>query len=169
MSIRKSFTRITPAGEASPAQLEAVFAELEERALRDLLAEGFARERLATRRHAGMRYRGQSYELPVEVPSLAVPSAVDDLIRRFHAAHARRYGHMAQAEAVEIVNFQVTAIASIPKPRPKAFDAPASPQGSPQASPSGTRRAYFNGTQGCDVPVRHRSALTPGMRMKGRP
>ena len=38
------------------------------------------------------------------------------LIARFHAAHQRRYGHMAQAEAVEIVNFQVTAIGLIPKP-----------------------------------------------------
>jgi N-methylhydantoinase A len=159
----KSLTRITPVEEASAGQLEAIFAELEARALQDLLEERFARERLATRRHAGMRYRGQSYELPVEVPSLAGPTAVADLIRRFHAAHARRYGHMAQAEAVEIVNFQVTAIASIPKPRPKTCNAPARLQ----ASPSGTRRAFFNAAEGCDVPVWRRNDLLPGMRVEG--
>jgi N-methylhydantoinase A len=159
----KSLTRVTPIGEATPAQLDAIFAELEARALQDLLAEGFARERLATRRHAGMRYRGQSYEVPVEVPSLAGPQALADLTRRFHAAHARRYGHMAQAEAVEIVNFQVTAIGLIPKPALKRFDAPARTQ----ASPRETRRAHFNATEGCDVPVWRRSDLSPGMRVEG--
>jgi N-methylhydantoinase A len=159
----KSLTRITPVDAASPAQLEAIFAELEARALRELLAEGFARERLKTRRHAGMRYRGQSYEVPVAVPSLTGPQALADLIRRFHAAHARRYGHMAQAEAVEIVNFQATAIALIPKPALKTF---ASVAGA-QATPYAMRRAHFNASEARDVPVWQRSGLSPGARIEG--
>jgi N-methylhydantoinase A len=131
--------------------------------LRELLAEGFARERLKTRRHAGMRYRGQSYEVPVAVPSLTGPQALADLIRRFHAAHARRYGHMAQAEAVEIVNFQATAIALIPKPALKTF---ASVAGA-QATPYAMRRAHFNASEARDVPVWQRSGLSPGARIEG--
>jgi N-methylhydantoinase A len=159
----KSLTRITPVDAATHAQLESIFAELEARALQDLAQERFPRERLKTRRQAGMRYRGQSYEVPVEVPSLAGPRALADLTRRFHAAHARRYGHMAQAEAVEIVNFQATAISLIPKPRLKTFGRAAGVQ----ASPCGTRQAHFNATEGADVPVWRRSALSPGMRVEG--
>ena len=51
----RSFTRITRLDAAKPAELETVFAEMEEAALADLLQEQFAREQLADaaqRRHA---------------------------------------------------------------------------------------------------------------------
>jgi N-methylhydantoinase A len=80
------------------------------------MREHFPPERLLTRRHAGMRYRGQSYEVSVSVQRLRGPDDLGDLISRFHDAHQRRYGHMAEIEAVEIVNFQVTAVGLIPKP-----------------------------------------------------
>jgi N-methylhydantoinase A len=159
----KSLTRITPVEEAIPAEIESIFAELEAQALQDLLAERFAREALITRRQAGMRYRGQSYEVPVEVPSIAGPQALADLVRRFHAAHQRRYGHMAQAEAVEIVNFQVTAIGLIPKPRLQVFAAPARTK----VTPDGMRRAHFNAIEGRDVPVWRRVDLPAGARIEG--
>ena len=159
----KSLTRITPMEEATAARLEAMFAELEARVLDDLLAEGFAREQLTTCRRAGMRYRGQSYEVAVEVGPLAARQALPDLTSRFHAAHQRRYGHMAQAEAVEIVNFQVTGIASIAKPQLRKFDA----LQRAHAIPRGTRLAYFNASEPCEAPVWHRGDLPPGMRLAG--
>jgi N-methylhydantoinase A len=158
----KSLTRLTTMDDADPAQLESIFAELEEAAVHDLLQERFARERIVTRRQAGMRYRGQSYEVPVEVPALAGSQALSDLIARFHAAHQRRYGHMAEAEAVEIVNFQATAIGLIPKPMPKKSD------GSTRVPTPRTRRqVYFSAAEACDVPVWHRGDLSPGMRVDG--
>jgi N-methylhydantoinase A len=159
----KTLTHILPLDGATPAQLDAMFAELEQRALQELMEENFPRERLWTRRQAGMRYRGQSYEVPVEVQSLTAPQDLSDLIGRFHAAHARRYGHMAQAEAVEIVNFHVTAIAPIPKPRLKTADVPKAAV----ASPRDIRRAHFHATHACDVPVWRRTDLPPGMRIQG--
>ena len=159
----KTLTHILPLDEATPSQLDAIFAELEQRALQELMEENFPRERLCARRQAGMRYRGQSYEVPVEVRSLMGPQDLSDLIDRFHAAHARRYGHMAQAEAVEIVNFHVTAIAPIPKPRLKTSDVPKAAV----ATPHNVRRAHFNATQTCDVPVWRRTDLPPGLRIEG--
>src|SRR6266704_1498013 len=117
----RSLTRITPVDGTTPAEVDAIFAEMETTALEDLMREQFPRERLLTRRHAGMRYRGQSYEVAVPVPRLPGPQDMADLITRFHDAHQRRYGHMAQAEAVEIVNFQVTAVGLIAKPALKTF------------------------------------------------
>src|SRR5207249_3097082 len=83
----KTLTHILPLDGATPAQLDAIFAELEQQALQELVEENFPRERLWTRRQAGMRYRGQSYEVPVEVRSLMGPQDLSDLIGRFHAAH----------------------------------------------------------------------------------
>ena len=117
----RGLTRITPVDGTTAGELDAIFAEMETEALEALMREQFPRERLQTRRHAGMRYRGQSYEVAVPVPSLRGPDDVADLTQRFHDAHQRRYGHMAQAEAVEIVNFQVTAVGLIPKPAMKPF------------------------------------------------
>jgi N-methylhydantoinase A len=161
----RSLTRITPLDEAAAAELDAIFARMEAAAIEDLMQEQFPRERVETHRRAGMRYRGQSYEVTAPVPHLRGPMDVADLMQRFHDAHRRRYGHMAQAEAVEIVNFQVTAVGLIPKPAMKTFAPP--PAGPAQASPQAIRQAYFNGSDACDTPVWRRGALTPGARIEG--
>ena len=158
----RSLTRITPVDGTTAGDLDAIFAEMEAEALEALMREQFPRERLQTRRHAGMRYRGQSYEVAVPVPSLRGPDDVADLTQRFHDAHQRRYGHMAQAEAVEIVNFQVTAVGLIPKPAMKSFA-----RTTAFAQPHATRRAWFDAENAHEVPVFLRSALQPGMRIEG--
>jgi N-methylhydantoinase A len=158
----RSLTKITSLDATTAAELDAIFAGMETQALDELLREQFPRERLVTRRHAGMRYRGQSYEVAVPVPSLSGPDDLADLARRFHDAHQRRYGHMAQAEAVEIVNFQVTAVGLIPKPEMRSF---AKTDG--QATPRATRQAYFSATEARDVPVLARDSLQPGMQIEG--
>jgi N-methylhydantoinase A len=159
---QRSLTRITPVDETTPAELDAIFATMEIAALEDLMREQFPREQLVTRRHAGMRYRGQSYEVPVSVPRLGGPQDMADLVKRFHEAHQRRYGHMAQAEAVEIVNFQVTAVALIAKPAWKTFERTDAP-----AKPHEARQAYFSAGDAREVPVFRRSTLHPGMRIEG--
>jgi N-methylhydantoinase A len=98
----------------------------------------------------------------VPVPRLREPGDVTDLVRRFHDAHRRRYGHMAEAEAVEIVNFQVTAIGLIPKPVMKTFSKTDAP-----AAPLESRPVYFNADEARDTPVFHRSVLQPGTAIAG--
>jgi N-methylhydantoinase A len=158
----RSITRITPVDGTTAAELDAIFAEMEARALEELLREQFPRESLQARRHAGMRYRGQSYEVTVSVSRLQGPQDLADLVQRFHDAHQRRYGHKAQAEAVEIVNFRVTAVGLIPKPRIKAFQ-----KATASARPHETRQAYFSASDACDVPVFRRPDLLPGMWIEG--
>jgi len=158
----RSFTRITPVDGVTAAELDAIFAELEFAAMEDLAQEQFARESLHTRRHAGMRYRGQSYEVSVPVPRLREPGDVADLARRFHDAHQRRYGHMAKAEAVEIVNFQVTAIGLIPKPVMKRFD-----KAGMQAAPPEFRPVHFDAGEARETAVFRRSSLRPATSIAG--
>jgi N-methylhydantoinase A len=58
------------------------------------------------RRTIDARYRGQSYEL--NVPAEA------DWVERFHAAHARRFGHARPGSLVEAVTLRVEAAAPPP-------------------------------------------------------
>ncbi len=71
---------------------------------------------------------------------------------------------MAESEAVEIVNFQVTAIGAIPKPH---FGAIAMPGGLQPSVPHETRTAYFNATDAIQVPVFRRSTLAAGAVIHG--
>jgi N-methylhydantoinase A len=160
----RSFTRITRLDAATPAELEKTFAGMEEAALSELLQERFPRDRLTTLRSAGMRYRGQSYEVSVPVSGLQSDADVAALANRFHEAHRRRYGHMAKSEAVEIVNFQVTAVGRIPKPQLREIATPA--QTRPPA-PQEMRAAFFSAGDAIRVPVFRRSALTTGTLVEG--
>jgi N-methylhydantoinase A len=159
----RSLTRITPLDQATPAAVETLFGELEAQGIADLLREKLPRERIHTLRTAGMRYRGQSYEVSVPVGAVASQGDLDKLAQVFHDAHRRRYGHMAVNEAVEIVNFKVTAVGEIPKPRLKP--APQRAGGPPQ--PVETRRAYFGRDGLLDTPVFRRGDLGPGAELAG--
>ena len=91
--------------------------------------------------------------------SCATPPISPRWRERFHEAHRRRYGHMAQNEAVEIVNFQVTAVGAIPKPQSKRFATPGASRRrcrTRRAGPISTRPTRL------EVPVFRRSALAPG-------
>ena len=111
-----------------------------------------------------MRYRGQSYEVGVPVAALNDDADLAALAKRFHEAHRRRYGHMAKSEAVEIVNFQVTAIGAIPKPQ---FSPIAPPVNSQPPIPHEMRTAYFDATDAIQVPVFRRSTLAAGAVIDG--
>ena len=129
------------------------------------MQEKFPRERLTTLRSAGMRYRGQSYEVSVPVAELNDDADIAALAKRFHEAHRRRYGHMAESEAVEIVNFQVTAIGANSQTAVRQRRS----RGKPAAGPHETRAAYFGPADPIEVPVFRRSALPPAPRSTGRP
>jgi N-methylhydantoinase A len=159
----RNVTRLTRLDAAKADELEALFREMEAGARADLSAEGIAADRIQTLRTAGMRYRGQSYEVAVDVPALAGPADLATLGQRFHDAHQRRYGHMAEGEAIEIVNFKVTGVGVIPKPALAEL-----PRGTgPLPAPHERRRAWMGAAGAMDVPVWRRRQLGPGMSLEG--
>ncbi len=159
----RSFTKVTSLDQVSAEELDRIFQGLEDEALAGLMREQFPRERLRAERSAGMRYRGQSYEVSVPVASLRGPADIAELRQRFHDAHHRRYGHMAQNEAIEIVNFQVTGIGMIPMPvlptHPKVTAA--------RPEPRDLRPVHFDAAATTATPVFHRSRLQPGHVIEG--
>jgi N-methylhydantoinase A len=158
----RTITRVTLLDKTTPAEIEAMFAEIERQALADLVREKFARETLSTYRVAGMRYSGQSYEVDVPCPAIKGPAEVATLVEAFHAAHERRYGHKATNEAIEIVTFKVVGVGAIEKPNIKKV-----PAMQKAAEPATTRPAFFGGSDNVATPVYRRRDLGPGTALVG--
>jgi len=98
--------------DADPAELEATWRELEETARSQLAADGFLPERMQIRRSASLHYKGQIYELSVQVPEGAIDTAtVAALEAAFGAEHEQTYGHRAgPEEPVELVNVELIGL-----------------------------------------------------------
>ena len=159
---QRTVTRVTLLDKATPAEIEAMFAEIEREALADLVREKFAPATLSTYRVAGMRYSGQSYEVDVPCPVIKGPADVAALVEAFHAAHECRYGHKATNEAIEIVTFKVVGVGTIEKPNIKK-----APSTQKAAELVTLRQAFFGGADTVATPVYRRRDLGRGTALVG--
>jgi len=132
--------------------LDPHFAELEAKGAAEFQDEGLAGNAL---RSADLRYAGQGYE--INVP------AGPEMLREFHEAHRRRYGHADETRKVEVVNVRVRMIA---ESEPIEF---------PQTARGGTdiargmikrKRVRFGGSW-VETPFFQRDLLVPGNRFEG--
>src|SRR5262249_56404263 len=100
-------TGITRVDGTTPAEVDAIFIEIETATLEDLMREQFPRERLLTRRHAGMRYRGQSYEVAVPVAPPRGPPGLGDPVTPVSCPPHPRHRPKAPAQGRRIRPFPV--------------------------------------------------------------
>jgi N-methylhydantoinase A len=131
-----------------PAEVEALYQELEAEAVTRLREDGFAGNRTEVTRSASLHYEGQSFELAVSVP----PGPLDrevlaSLEEAYGVEHERTYGHRAGAdEPVELVTLKVIGRA-IPDAARSALAANANLVGGVAASGT-TRKAWFGANYG---------------------
>jgi len=146
--------------ELDPAALSDVWGELERQARHELGAD--SGQPVLTRR-ADLRYRGQSFELTVDVePGAAGADRGVDLARlaeRFGAAHQRRYGYRMDDETVELVSLRL--VAAVPVGKPELAAEP--PRGARRAV---RRRVNLDG-RWLEVDVLAREELGGGDRLEG--
>jgi N-methylhydantoinase A len=102
-----------------------------------------------------LRYRGQSFELPVEE---AGSPDLDGLREEFARAHELRYGYRDDAAEVELVTVRVSVWGESRALRTRASDSGAAPRRE-------TRRVVLGG-EGIDAAVL-RGELAPGTRLQG--
>ena len=108
-------TVFVTAETADPGRLEEAFAALESHGAAMLDRAGVAVDRRRFERSVDARYRRQSYELQVALPSRAVDRAMlSEIAGTFHALHLKTYGHDNRDEPVQIVNVRLAAIGAIP-------------------------------------------------------
>jgi 5-oxoprolinase (ATP-hydrolysing)/N-methylhydantoinase A len=102
-------------------------------------------------RVADVRYRGQSWSVPIDFPGEIDAASVAELVERFEAEHETLYG--TRLETGSPVDIRALRLVSLGAERP------AVPLSAPSREASGTRRADF-GDGPVDVPVRSRDSLT---------
>ena len=154
-----SLTRIGPLDEAPTTAIHKTLEELRDTGVRELEEQGVAADRIDTEYFLDMRYPGQSYE--VTVP--AGEAGKEELTRRFHEAHGRLFGHTAEEESMEIVNYRARCIGRLPQ---MSFAAALSADG--PARPESLRSALFpDGDGPVEAPVYRRANLAPGFRVPG--
>jgi N-methylhydantoinase A len=144
----QTFVRRT--AHIDPEELFGVYRELEERARKMLVRDGYRDDEIQITRHADLRYVGQAYELTVPADGKVVDEqAIRQLEERFAQEHQRAYGHRAETEPIEFVNLRVVASVAIRHPsgqsprgtRPFAFRDTNSEQ---RTANSEQRMAFFN-------------------------
>ncbi|MEZ5853323.1 MAG: hydantoinase/oxoprolinase family protein [Hyphomicrobiaceae bacterium] len=143
-----------------------VFAGLSTRAEAWFAEEGIAPGDRALRRTIDMRYIGQNYELPIALPDgLAGTALLEELTRRFEAAHRQMYGYVAAEEPIQAVTFRIEAVGAVRQAEMRP--APAATSGL-DAARMATREVWL--AEACarvSCPVYDRDRLGPGHRIEG--
>lgn len=109
-------SRLSPLRSVPVEELNAVFGELGRQARRELGEEGFAEEAITLEPALDLRYSGQSYELTV--PLTEYPLSADGPARMrslFDERHEKFFGHRAEGEEVEVVNYRVVGVGRVPR------------------------------------------------------
>ncbi|HEY4675744.1 MAG TPA: hydantoinase/oxoprolinase family protein [Candidatus Angelobacter sp.] len=102
---RTILLRIAP-GAAFSARLDPVFAELKRNIATELKKEDW-QGTAVFEPSCDIRYRGQGYELNL--------AYADDVLKRFHAEHKRRYGYSSPERDVEIVTVRMRGRVASPE------------------------------------------------------
>lgn len=140
------------------SELRALIADLDAEAAAPLGASGA----MHWHRRFDMRYRGQHYDIEVELPD-ACESVREALLTRFTQRY-REIFHANLAEPIEIVGCKVEASAAAPQ----HFSTSPEGEGAGDEAGIGSRPAYFPAAGGLvDCPVLLRSRLRPGMVVAG--
>ncbi len=155
-----SLTRILAAEAGSLAALNAGLAELARRGEDWRAGEGLDETAVRDWR-VDMRYRGQSFELDVQIAQGRLDA--DGLARAladFHARHLAVNGYQVPDGTVEIVTLRHALAAARPP-------VPAEASTSGAAGGSEARPVWFPATGFVETPVHARRALAPGQRLTG--
>src|SRR5919201_631797 len=140
-----------------PTVLVGLFSDFERQGEVLLGREGIAPAQRRLVRTLDLRYRGQSHELTVTVPTGALTRQdLEHVHEQFHEAHARAYGYSAREDPIELVNVRLTAIGVSPKPHVKALTPG---KGDFNEAVKGERPVWFSETSGftaCPIVDRYR-------------
>ncbi|WP_456384159.1 hydantoinase/oxoprolinase family protein [Persephonella sp.] len=103
-----SLTVMTLASDKEMEHIERSFRVLEEKAVSDMMEEGFTEQQIKIERFADLRYRGQSFEIIVPFSR--------NMKEEFHRLHEKIYGYSRPDRDVEVVNIRLRATGEREKP-----------------------------------------------------
>ena len=157
-------TRMASLGRVSTDELNKIFAQLEERARREAVQEGFDPKAIKLQRQFDLRYPFQGYELTVDCQNEDLRDSDKAKIRTdFDTLHKEVYGTAATGEIPDVVNIRVMSIAEVAK-----LDLPELPRGDKNPKPVSRRPVLFEDRDGyIDTPIYDRTQLGFGSVIMG--
>lgn len=115
-------TRILMADAEDFSKVKSELDNLDQKVLEWFEEEGIESEKRRVERGLDMRYKGQNYELTIELDNdLETIEDLKTVINKFHTVHNRMYEYANRDEQVEIVNFRATAFGEIEKAELKGY------------------------------------------------
>ena len=158
--IRSDFTAnfFFPADHVDPAFMRKVWQSLQDQGRSLLEQEHVASEDMIFALAADLRYVGQENTLSI---SFSAESVVPNILKAFHSAHERRFGHAQPNNPVEFVNVRVAAVGRLARER-QAFAS--TPQA---ASPVIRERDVIFGGQTLRANIYNRALFTDQTRYSG--
>lgn len=130
-----------------------------------LQSEGLLPEQRSSSVAMDLRYRGQSYELSVPVPSGPItPEILARAAADFHDIHNRRYGYNSPNGAIQIVGVRVCAVGALSS---VTMARSAQSNGDAQRARTGTREIYLGRDGATRVGVYDRELLMAGDSVQG--
>lgn len=160
-------SRLLPLEQVDVGELGSIFAGLEQQARTEFAADGFDDKDVSVNFSIDLRYQGQGYELNVPVGDSSKLRTEDiPVIReRFDKAHAQLFGHSAEGEPAEAVNYRIRATVRVPKFSMKKTGAAT---GGPDQAKVDEREVYFDRATGLtSTPVYDRNQLASGHSIDG--
>jgi N-methylhydantoinase A len=156
-------TRFARVQNTDPAELTAVWRDLEERMLGIFGDEGVGAEDVAFARSADMRYAGQEHTVNVPIPAgeLAEPQRAE-VQDRFHDLHEQLYTFRQESPA-EIVNFRLTGFGAVAKPELRRIAS----NGSARAARKGVRDVDYDELGRLESTIYERGRLGAGAEIDG--
>lgn len=144
-------------------KVNAVFEQLEASlaGFRDKMSDANLQARFE--RFAEARYLGQIWELdtPIGTSRFRTEGDVDALARNFHDLHERIFAVRDPESPVEVINWTVRLVISLPRPDPVTGEAGAS------GRKHAVRKCFFGARDSVDTPVYKAGALGRGVRIEG--
>jgi N-methylhydantoinase A len=158
--IRSDFTAnfFFPADRVDPVAVRKVFQSLQDQGRALLEQEHVASEGMVFTLAADLRYVGQENSLSIP---LSIENGVPDILKVFHSAHERRFGHAQPNNPVEFVNLRLAAVGRLARER-QAFAC--RPQA---ASPVIGKRDLIFGGQTLRANIFNRASFTDPTRYFG--
>ena len=141
--------------EATKERIEGHFAELLNRALKEMEREGFKPEDVIVEPSLDVRFVGQSYEINVPY--------CENFVERFREAHTRLYGYAHDRE-IEVVNCRLRVIGRVERPEVEEFEVKPCPL--PREAVLKVKRVFFN-EEWLETPVVDRERLPAGSSFCG--
>jgi N-methylhydantoinase A len=162
-----SITKLMPLEDKSITNIIGVFKELNERGNALLHQEEVPEEDRLFLYRVDLRFKGQAFEIPIDVDSTGLSQLnISELIEKFHSEYERQYGLSDKNEAIEIVNYRLSATGLTSKVNLEEL--PEGNQASLEKANKGFRDVFLNSTKRFEkVPVFDVTELLANNKIEG--